>query len=376
MIKRLIVLVLVMLLLVVLVLGGAFGYKMMKIKKYYGAFSPPVSSVSTVKAAFNDWQPHLDSVGSLRAINGSDLSAEVTGIVQSIQFESGQDVEAGTPLVHLIDADDIAHLHSLQANAALAEINTARDEKQFKAQAVSRATLDTDLATLASANAQVAEQQALVDKKIIRAPFAGHLGIRQIDIGQYLNAGQAIVTLQQLDPLYVDFNIPEQYLPKITLGQKVVLHVEAHPDDAFEGEITALNSKVDDKTRNIQIRSTFKNSDKKLMPGMFGRVTVDVDQQQHYITLPITAVVFNPYGNTVFLVQEKKADDGTSTLTVQQSVVTTGETRGDQIAILSGVKEGDEVVTSGQVKLRNGVPITVNNDAPPTNDPNPHPHDN
>lgn len=366
----------VVLIVVAVVLGGSFGYKIYKLKSHFGSFSPPIYTVSSMKAGYQDWQPKIESVGSLRAINGADLSSELPGIVKSIDFESGQDVDAGAPLVHLIDDDEIAHLHSLEASASLAAINADRDEKQFKAQAVSRATLDADKAALISANALVAEQKALVEKKVIHAPFAGHLGIRQVDIGQYLNAGQAIVTLQQLDPIYVDFNIPEQFLPRISLGQKVSLAVEAHPENTFEGEITALNSKVDEQTRNIQIRATFKNPDKKLLPGMFGRLNVDVEQPQHYLTLPATAVVFNPYGNTVFLVQHKDNDDGTPALTVQQSVVVTGETRGDQIAILSGIKEGDEVVTSGQVKLRNGVPVIINNDAPPSNDPDPHPHDN
>lgn len=374
MFKRMII----MLLAVIVVLGGVFGYKVFSgimIKKYMSGMAFQPQTVSTIKATIQDWQPQLEAVGTLRAINGADLSAEVSGIVQSIDFESGSNVEAGTPLVHLNAADEIAQLHVLEAAAKLAAITVDRDEKQFKAQAVSRATLDTDYATLASDNAQVAEQQALIDKKTIRAPFAGQLGIRQVDIGQYLNAGTAIVTLQQMDPLYVDFYLPEQALPKIAVGQKASLKVDAHPDETFAGEISTINSKVDEATRNVQVRATFPNPDHKLMPGMFGHVVIDVGQPQKYLTLPQTAIVFNPYGTTAFLIQSKDNQEGKPSLTVQQTVITTGDTRGDQIAILSGIKEGDEVVTSGQVKLRNGVPVVINNEVQPANDPNPHPHE-
>ena len=374
MIKRMIL----MLLAVTVVLGAVFGYKAFvgtMIKKYMASMSSPTQTVSSIKAEQHDWQPRLEAVGSLRAINGADLSAEVPGIVSSINFESGQDVDAGQILVHLVAADDIAHLHSLEAAAKLAAINVERDEKQLKAQAISRATLDTDQAALAGANAQVAEQQALVDKKTIRAPFTGHLGIRQVDVGQYVNAGTAMVTLQQLDPLYVDFYIPEKSLPKIVTGQKVTLKVESQPDTVFEGEVTAINPKVDEATRNVQVRSTFKNVDRKLVPGMFGHITIDIDQPQHYVTLPQTSIMFNPYGNTVYLVQTSNDTNGKSQSTVQQSVVMTGEARGDQIAILSGVKEGDEVVTSGQVKLRNGTAVIIDNSVQPSNDADPKPHE-
>lgn len=374
MLKRMII----MLLAVTVVLGGVFGYKAfvgVMVKKYMGGMASQPQTISSIKASLQDWQPEIKAVGSLRAVNGADLSAEVSGLVQSIDFESGTDVTAGTPLVHLNAADEIAQLHSLEATAKLASITVDRDEKQFKAQAVSRATLDTDYATLASDNAQVAQQQALIDKKTIHAPFSGRLGIRQIDLGQYLNAGTTIITLQQLDPLYVDFYLPEQDLPKIAVGQKASLKVDAHTDEDFTGEISTINSKVDEATRNVQVRATFKNTEHKLLPGMFGNLTIEVGQPQKYLTLPQTAVIFNPYGTTVFLVQSKDGEDGKSFLTVQQSVITTGETRGDQVAILSGLKDGDEVVTSGQVKLRNGVPILVNNEVVPANDPNPHPHD-
>jgi membrane fusion protein, multidrug efflux system len=374
MIKRMII----MLVLLAVVAAGFAAYKMHAMhegmKQMAAGFAPP--SVSTVKAESKEWQPRLSAIGTLRAINGADLSSEIAGIVDNIQFESGSDVDKGAILIQLRADDDTARLHALDATAKLAEITLGRDQKQLKAQAVSQATIDTDTANLNSAKAQVDAQQALIDKKTIKAPFAGHVGVRQVDIGQYLNPGSVIVTLQQLDPIYVDFSLPEQALPKVAVGQPVTLHTDAFADQAFSGKVTAINSKVDEATRNVVVRATFDNADHKLLPGMFGNVDVNVEAPAHFITLPQTAVVFNTYGSTVYVVQtDENAPEGKPKTTVQQSVVVTGETRGDQISVLSGVKEGDEIVTSGQVKLRNGMPVTVNNEtAPPPNDPDPTPH--
>jgi membrane fusion protein (multidrug efflux system) len=375
-----------MLVVVVLVLGGIFGYKIfagMMMKKYMTAMGVPAQTVSTIKATSQDWQPKLEAVGSLRAVNGADLSSEVAGIVEDIKFDSGSDVEAGAVLVQLRAEDDSAHLLSLQAALRLAEITYARDLKQIKVQAVSQATVDTDAANMTGLRAQVAEQQAVVDKKTVRAPFAGHLGIRAVDIGQYLSPGTMIVTLQQLDPIYIDFTLPEEALAQIKLGQQMTLTTDALAGKSFDGEISSINSKVDEATRNVSVRATLKNPDHLLLPGMFGRVEITTGEPQHYVTLPQTAITYNPYGNTVYLVQPaegatgtKDAGDGKSgALIARQTFVTTGATRGDQVAVLSGVKEGDTVVTAGQIKLRNGAPITVNNDVTPADDANPKPKD-
>lgn len=373
MIKRMIL----MLIAVAVVLGGVFGYKIfagMMFKKYMMSMGMPAQTVSTSKATTQDWQPHLEAVGTVHAINGADLSAEISGIVESIEFESGTDAKAGDVLVKLRADDDIAKLHALQAAEKLADVTLARDQKQLKAQAISQAVVDTDTANLDSAKAQTAAQQAIIDKKIIHAPFNGHLGIRQINLGQFVNPGMAIVSLQQLDPIYIDFTLPEQNLQQIQVGQKANVILNDDPKQSFEGDITSIDSKVDENTRNINVRATFKNTDGKLLPGMFTHVHIDVGAAQHYLTLPQTAIVYNTYGNTVYLVQHGDGSDKDK-LTVKQSVVTTGETRGDQVAILSGIQEGDEIVTSGQVKLRSGVPITVNNDVQPANDANPTPHE-
>ena len=363
-----------MLLAVTLVLGGVFGFKVFQgimVKKFMASMGSPAQTVATAKAENLEWQPTQDAVGSVRAVNGADLSSEIAGIVEAVQFDSGGDVEQGVTLVHLRDEDDVAKLHALEATAKLAEITYQRDLKQLPVRAVSQATVDSDAAALDSAKAQVVAQQAVVNKKTIKAPFAGHLGIRQVDVGQYLNPGAVVVTLQQLDPVYVDFTLPEQALPSISTGQKITTKVTAYAGQVFDGEITSINSKVDEATRNIQVRATFKNPDHKLLPGMFASLSINNGAVQKYITLPQTAITFNPYGNTVYVVDSSTPDKPVA----KQVFVTTGNTRGDQIAVLTGLKEGDEVVTAGQIKLRNGAPVKVNNEIQPKSDANPKPED-
>jgi membrane fusion protein, multidrug efflux system len=309
----------------------------------------------------------------LRAVKGADLSLEVSGVVDSISFNSGDDVEQGAVLLKLRSDDDAAKLASLQATAELNQITYERDQKQFKLQAVSQATLDTDAANLKNANAQVAEQQAILDKKTLRAPFAGHLGIRAVDLGQYLGAGTVIVTLQALDPVFLDFFVPQQSMDRIRLGQTVTVKIDAFKDQSFTGEISAVNPKVDPSSRNVQIRATLGNADHKLIPGMYATVDIATGAPQNYITLPQTSITYNPYGDTVYIVDGKTAGaDGKPYLIARQSFVTTGPTRGDQVAVLKGVNDGDEVVTAGQLKLRNGSPILIDNSITPAADAAPN----
>ncbi|NTU76679.1 MAG: efflux RND transporter periplasmic adaptor subunit [Alphaproteobacteria bacterium] len=375
MIKRMIV----MLALCGLVLGGVFAFKMFGLKmmkQHMAAASNPPQSVSTIKVSLEGWKTEIRAVGSLRAAKGADLSSEVQGMVENIFFESGQDVEEGTVLLQLRSADDKAKLAALEANLHLAELTVERDGKQLKAKAISQATYDGDAANLESLKAQVAEQRASLEKKTILAPFAGRLGIRQVDVGQYLSPGAAIVTLQQVDPIYLDFSVPQQVLTKVDLGQKIEARTDAYPDKAFEGEVTAVNAKVEENTRNIEVRATLRNADKALKPGMFATVSVTTGAPQQYLTLPQTAIAFNPYGSTVYIVETTGADDkGAKQPTAKMVFVQTGATRGDQIAVLSGIKEGDEVVTAGQLKLRNGSPLVINNSIQPSNDINPKPED-
>jgi len=330
------------------------------------------ATVSTSVAGYQEWQPTLDSVGTFRAVNGADLSLDVAGIVESINFKSGDDVEGGAVLLHLRAADDEAHLHSLEAVADLAQVTYDRDERQLRAQAVSQATVDADAANLKNDRAQVAQQKAMLDKKTLRAPFAGHLGIRTVDLGQYLAAGTPIVTLQALDPIFLDFFMPQQVVDEVKTGQKLVAKVDAYPNEAFAGEIAAINPKVDAATRNVQVRASLHNPDRKLLPGMYATVHIDVGAPERYLTLPQTAIAFNPYGSTVYVVVDGGKDGkGGDNLTVRQSFVVTGSGRGDQIAVLKGVGEGDTVVTGGQNKLHNGSEVVVNNEVQPTAEANP-----
>jgi membrane fusion protein (multidrug efflux system) len=375
------------LVLLILLIGGIKGYGAMKMFQAFASQGAPKFTVSTIKAEYQDWLPQLSAVGSLRAERGADLSAEVAGIVNAINFKSGDDVKAGQLLLQLRSADDEAHLESLKAAAALAESVNTRDQAQFKAGAVSQATLDSDAANLRSARAQVAEQQALVAKKYVRAPFAGHLGIRAVDLGQYLAAGTKIVTLQQLDPIYVDFYLPQQALGQIKVGQKLSAASDTYPEQSFGGQVVAIDPRVDTDTRNVQVRAALGNAERKLLPGMYANVSIEIGAPARQLTLPQTAVAYNPYGATVYIVVPhvekpkegevaKPAQPSPSAgpdLEVKQVFVTTGATRGDQVAILKGVNEGDEVVTSGQIKLRNGALVTINNSVQPSNDPNPKP---
>lgn len=234
---------------------------------------------------------------------------------------------------------------------------------------------DVTAANLKSYQAQVAEQQAIVAKKSLIAPFAGHLGIRNVNVGQFINPGTAVVTLQALDPIFLDFSLPQQQLDQIKVGQTITAKVDAYPNATFAGRISTIDPKVDPATRNVAVRATLPNRDLKLLPGMFATADISTGSMQRYITLPQTAITFNPYGNMVYLVKQGKDRTGKETLLAQQTVVTTGPTRGDQIAVLTGLKEGDVVVSSGQMKLQNGAPLLVNNAVLPTNEPNPHPHE-
>jgi membrane fusion protein (multidrug efflux system) len=375
MIKRM----LIMLIAVGVVLGGIFAFKAFvntKIKEVMAGMANPTQTVSTTQAATTSWQAQLEAVGTLRASSGADLSLELPGVVDTIDFNSGDDVKAGQLLLRLRVEDDVAKLQSLQAVAELARITLERDQKQLAARAVSQAVVDNDAANYRNAMAQVAQQQALLDKKLLRAPFAGHLGIRQVDLGQFLSAGTPIVTLQALDPIYVDFFLPQRAISQIKVGQMATVKVDTFPDQTFTGEITAINPRVEASSRNLQVRATLKNADHKLVPGMFATVYIDTGAPQKLVTLPQTAITFNAYGSTVYLVEDKgKGDKDQPKLQVRQTFVTTGATRGDQIAVLKGVKQGDTVVTAGQMKLRDGSPIAVNNSIEPKDDANPLPVD-
>lgn len=334
----------------------------------------PPQTVSAASVKFTDWQPEVSAVGSMRAVRGVDVTTEVTGLVRTLRFKSGDEVKAGQVLVELNADAEIAQQHALEAAADLSATVFERDKEQYEAQAISKAQLDADAADLKNKRAQAAAQAALVAKKIIRAPFDGKLGITTVNPGQYLNTGDKVVTLQAVDPIYVDFKLPQQQLAMIANGQSVNLTTDSYPGATFTGKINAIDPRIDASTRNFQAEATVPNADRKLMPGMFARVAVIAGDKKHYLTLPQTAITYNPYGATVF-VAEKKPGGSDKDLIAQQAFVTLGPTRGDQVAVVKGVKEGDQVVTSGQMKLVNGAPLIIDNSVLPANDPNPSPQE-
>jgi membrane fusion protein (multidrug efflux system) len=369
----------IMLVCVGLLFGAIFGFQLIKsamIKKVMSSQKAPPVAVTAMKAESQIWQPQIKAVGSLRAVRGVDVTTEIAGLVRTMHFKSGQDVRSGQLLVQLNADSDVAQLRSLEAAADLSRTVYERDKKQFAVQAVSQATLDADSADLKSKLAMVAQQRALVDKKTISAPFAGRLGISTVNPGQYLNPGDKVVTLQSLNLLYADFYLPQQELARISLGQKVILTTDTYPGKSFTGKITTVNPKVDPETRNFQAEATIANAGHKLLPGMYATVQILAGVTQRYLTLPQTAVTYNPYGDTVYIVEERgKGPGGKPVLTAKQSFVTVGGTRGDQVAILSGIKEGDMVVTSGQIKLRSGSTVIINNNVKPANEIAPKPVD-
>jgi membrane fusion protein (multidrug efflux system) len=358
-----------------LLLAALVGFNIFKahmIAQIMAKNSAPPQTVSTVVVDFSDWQPEVTSVGSMRAVRGVDVTTELAGLVRKLNFKSGDDAKSGAVLVELNADSDIAQLHAAQAAADLAQTTYNRDKVQFDAQAISQATLDTDAANLKNLRAQAEAQAALVAKKSLRAPFAGRLGITTVNPGQYLNPGDKVVTLQAIDPILVDFRVPQQQLARVVPGMTLHVTTDAFPNETFEGKVTAIDPRVDTATRNFQVEASVNNSSRRLLPGMFARVAVESGDRQHHLTLPQTAITYNPYGATVFVAQ--KSADGNS-LVAQQVFVTVGATRGDQVAVVGGIKQGDTVVTSGQLKLKNGTPLAVDNSVVPKDDPHPTPQE-
>ncbi len=364
-----------MLIFVGILLGIIFGIKGCGIymgHKYMSANSIPPMAVSTMIAKAETWQAKISATASINAINGVDVTTEVPGIVQDIKFEPGSSVKMGAVLVQLNADTDIAQLHSLQALANLSQITYNRDKAQYAIKAVSKQSLDTDQADFQSKTAQVVQQADFVAKKTIRAPFSGRLGIRAINLGQYLNPGNKIVTLQSLDPIYADFYIPQQQLVLLKINEPITLTSDSFPGIVFTGKITTIEPKIDPTTRNVAVEATIANPEQQLLPGMFGMMTINVGNPQKYITVPQSAVSYNPYGDIIFIVKQTGTDKtGKPLLIAQQSFVTLGDTRGDQIAVLTGIKDGDQIITSGQLKLNNGSPIFINNSVMPSNNSNP-----
>ena len=358
MFKRLVVVVL----LLVLLFGGIFWFKQRQFQQMAAMFGPPPPAVVTAtQVTAQDWRPQLDAVGTVTAIQGIAVANEVPGVVRDIAFESGQKVAAGDVLLHLDDAVDQAELRGLQAALALARLKYQRATKLIKERSVSQSDFDTAQAELSNAQAQVASKQAVIEKKVVRAPFDGELGLRAVSLGQYLPAGSTIAPLVKLDPVYVDFSLPERHLPAIAVGQAVKVTVDAHRDTRFEGVLEAVDPDIDASTRQLRLRARLANPDGLLRPGMFARVALDLGRNEQVLTLPRVAITYAPYGDAVFVISEQ---DGKSV--VQQHQVHTGAVIGERVVIEQGLKAGDKVVLTGQVKLRNGAAVKIDNSVVPS----------
>lgn len=361
----------IMLIAVGLLFACVFGFQLLKkilINRAMRNNSTPVVTVSAMPVHYQWWQPTLLTYGSLRAVKGVNITTELAGLVRTIYFKPGSEVKAGDVLVQLNADSDIALLHALEAQEKLAEIVYQRDSAQFAIKAISKAVLDSDQQNLKNLQAQVAQQAATVAKKTLIAPFSGRLGISAVNPGQYVNVGDQVVTLQALDPLYADFFVPQQNLVQMHIGSSVKIKTDTYPNKTFIGTITTVNPIVDVKTRNVEVEAIVENSQFELYPGMFVSTEVETGANIRYLTLPQTAISFNPYGEIAYVVQQKEKDKkGKPVLSVLQTFVVTGDKRGDQIAVLKGLKEGDIVVTSGQLKLKNGSLIVINNTVVPQN---------
>jgi len=334
-----------------------------------------VESVTSQVAAEEDWIPALRAIGSTAAVQGVTVSTDQPGIVTKINFESGQKVNQGDLLVQLDVSQEEAQLRSAAAQQKLAALNLQRQQNLMKNRVTAQSELDSSQAEFDQATAHVLEMKSVVDKKTIRAPFSGVLGIRAVNLGQYLQSGAAIAPLQALDPIYVNFFLPQQELGKIAAGQNVHIKADGLPDVKFEGKVNAVDAVVDEATRNVQVQATLANPQGQLRPGMFVNAEVPQDTVSRHVVLPATAIQYAPYGDTVFIIENMTDPKGVAYKGVRQQIVKVGESRGDRIAIVSGVKPGEEVCTSGVFKLRQGSAVDVNNSILPENNLAPTPED-
>ncbi|ARU89654.1 efflux RND transporter periplasmic adaptor subunit [Pseudomonas sp. M30-35] len=352
--------------LVVLALGAYKGYTIYQQVQMFSAPTPAISvSASTVEE--RPWQQRIPAIGTLRAFQGVDLTVEVSGIVQSVLFNSGEQVKQDQPLVQMSSDVETANLATAKADLDLARVEFARGKKLVAQQNLSKSEYDRLTAENAKASASVNQLEALLAKKRILAPFSGTIGIRQVDVGDFLSSGTYIATLQDISQLYLDFFLPEQDVPKIALGQTISFSVAAYPEQSFSATISAINPKVEDSTRNVQVRATLENPDNKLLPGMFANLHLLLPDNSAQKVIPETAITYTLYGNSVYVIAEKKdeqgnvvkEEDGNPQLIAQRRVVETGERRDGQVVILKGLQTGERVVASGQLKLDNDAHIKI-----------------
>jgi membrane fusion protein (multidrug efflux system) len=367
----------IMLLAVTVVLGAIFGWKFyagQQASQAMASMSMPPVTVSTAEARSAEWSPAIPAIGSLRALQGVDVTAQLAGQITEIYFRSGQTVRAGELLVSQYTADDEARLDGLQAETALAEANLKRAEELVTKNLVSANDYDSRKTDLQRARATEENLRLMIKQKKIRAPFSGRLGIREVDVGQYVEPGDRIVRLESFDQILVDFPVPQRHLGQLSVGQPIRENNDAWPDEFFRGEISAIDPQVARDTRALRVQGVIENSAERLLPGMYVEVDVELPTRDEVVTVPQSAITFSPYGDSVYVVSNEPQVDGQPV--VRNTFVKVGATRGDQVAIETGLEPGDVVVTAGQQKLRNGARVRIDNSVPVSDAPDPTPANN
>jgi len=368
-----------MLVIAAAVIAGLGYFKLRQVQaamKQGASFTPPPEAVTAISAHQETWPSTLDVVGTVQAIHGVTVSADLPGTVAKIDFESGKFVQKGDVLVEQDTRQERAQLAAMVAQWELAKVNYDRMQQLVKEGVISKSDYDKATADQKQTTANAGEIKATIERKTIRAPFSGVLGIRQVNLGQYLASGNPIVPLQSLDPIYVNFSVPQQVMSQMKIGRTVQLNTDGPTSARFVGKINALDSVIDESTRNVQVQATVANPHSNLRPGMFVQVAVAVGTNRTVVPLPSSAINYAPFGDSVYVIGPAKGKDGKPYQAVHQQFIKVEGSRGDQVAVVSGIKPGDEVVTSGAFKLRNGAAVVVNNTVQPGNNPAPHVEDN
>lgn len=352
----------------IVAVGAVAGLKALQIGKLIASGKErgiPVETVSTTEVITEKWERSVESVGSLRAVQGADLSTESSGVVTKIYFENGQEAKQGDLLLELDHETESANLRSAEAEADLARTVYERTKRLRVNNTVPQADLDTAESQLRKVTAVVEQLRSTISKKQLNAPFSGRLGIREVNLGQFIDNGKKIVSLQSLDPIYVDFLLPQQLIAGLSVGRPLKLITDVYPGREFEGKLTAINTEIDPVTRNIRLQGTLQNADGALRPGMFARVILNLGEAEEVIRIPATALITAPYGDSVFVLEQETAEGGAAKTVAKQRFVRTGRARGDFVSVAQGLKAGETVVSAGAFKLRNGTPVEVNNEIAP-----------
>jgi membrane fusion protein (multidrug efflux system) len=354
-----------------------FGIKVLQIGKMMSTpMVVPPTTVSSAVVKEEDWAPTLSAIGSVSAVQGAVVSTELGGVVAEVDFQNGSVAKKGDVLMRLDSSAEEAQLHTAQADLELAKANLERERNLAQRKVVSQQEFDAAQSTFGQKQGAVDNMRSFITKKEVRAPFDGMLGIRQVNVGQMINPGQQVVQLTALDKVYVDFALPQQNLPKLGTGYEARVHADALPGHEFKGKVTAINSMVDAVTRNVGVQATLENPDHDLHPGMFVKVDVILPEKSKTLVIPGSAVSYAPYGNSVFVIDKTKdPKTGKESQSLRQAFVRIGEARGDFVAVTEGLKAGDVIVGTGVFKLRNGMPVVINNDLAPKPQLNPRPID-